>query len=190
SYRLPGIHPVIRIAPSHVALHTREFAACAVSDEARLAAADGAYGLAATVLDVLHDPVLAAAVAEEFEASGGAIDVPAYFDWPRGRLPTVPRPPPGGPAAASRRSRPRGHRSPPLAPAHRPLIRRPGRRPSAAPSPITPTRGKPMSHASAPQKTGLTDRLLNRVEWAGNKLPEPFMLFLILFAITGVVSTA
>ena len=80
SYRLPGIHPVIRIAPSHVALHTREFAACAVSDEARLAAADGAYGLAATVLDVLQDPVLAAAVAEEFEAAGGAIDVPAYFD--------------------------------------------------------------------------------------------------------------
>src|SRR5699024_3134578 len=60
SYRLPGIHPVIRIAPSEVALHTREFAACAVSDEARLAAADGAYGLAATVLDVLQDPVLAA----------------------------------------------------------------------------------------------------------------------------------
>jgi aminobenzoyl-glutamate transport protein len=48
-----------------------------------------------------------------------------------------------------------------------------------------------MSEASTPQtKTGVTDRLLNKVEWAGNKLPEPFMLFLILFAITGVVSTA
>lgn len=48
-----------------------------------------------------------------------------------------------------------------------------------------------MSAASTPQtKTGLTDRLLNKVEWLGNKLPEPFMLFLILFAITGVVSTA
>ncbi|PWH06291.1 P-aminobenzoyl-glutamate transporter [Brachybacterium endophyticum] len=35
-----------------------------------------------------------------------------------------------------------------------------------------------------------TDRLLNVVERAGNKLPEPFMLFLILFAITGIVSTA
>ncbi|GAA1489304.1 AbgT family transporter [Brachybacterium sacelli] len=41
-----------------------------------------------------------------------------------------------------------------------------------------------------PAKTGLTDKLLNGVEKAGNKLPEPFMLFLILFAITGVVSTA
>ncbi|MGO3288743.1 M20 family metallopeptidase [Brachybacterium sp.] len=80
SYRVPGIHPVIRIAPPEVALHTREFAAWAVSEDARTAAADGAYGLAATVLDVLHDPALAAAVAEEFEAAGGAIDVPGFFD--------------------------------------------------------------------------------------------------------------
>ena len=71
---------LIRIAPPEVALHTREFAAWAVSEDARTAAADGAYGLAATVLDVLHDPALAAAVAEEFEAAGGAIDVPGFFD--------------------------------------------------------------------------------------------------------------
>lgn len=38
--------------------------------------------------------------------------------------------------------------------------------------------------------TGLTDKILNGVERAGNKLPEPFMLFLVLFAVTGVVSTA
>ena len=80
SYRVPGIHPVIQIAPSEVALHTREFAACAVTEDASAAAADGAYGLAATVLDVLHDPALAAAVTEEFEAAGGAIDVPGFFD--------------------------------------------------------------------------------------------------------------
>ena len=80
SYRIPGIHPVIRIAPPEVALHTREFAACAVSEQARTAAADGAYGLAATVLDVLHDPALAAAMTAEFEAAGGAIDVPGFFD--------------------------------------------------------------------------------------------------------------
>ena len=80
SFRVPGIHPVIRISPPHVALHTREFASAAVSDLARSAAADGAYGLAATVLDVQHDPQLATAVAEEFTAAGGAIDVPSYFD--------------------------------------------------------------------------------------------------------------
>ncbi len=80
SYRLPGMHPLIRIADPEVALHTREFAAAATSDRARSAAADGAFGLAATLLDVLHDDDLARAVAEEFAASGGAIDVPHYFD--------------------------------------------------------------------------------------------------------------
>ncbi|GAA1485523.1 amidohydrolase [Brachybacterium fresconis] len=80
SYRVPGIHPVIRISPPEVALHTREFATWAVSDDARAAAADGAYGLAATVLDALHDPQLAAAMATEFEEAGGAIDVPGFFD--------------------------------------------------------------------------------------------------------------
>ena len=80
SYRIPGIHPVIRIAPPEVALHTREFAAAAVTEDARVAAADGAYGLAATVLDALHDPQLVTAMTDEFEQSGGAIDVPSFFD--------------------------------------------------------------------------------------------------------------
>lgn len=80
SFRIPGIHPVIKVAPGEVALHTREFAAAATSEAAREAAADGAYGLAATVLDALHDPALLAAAREEFEAAGGAIDVPSYFD--------------------------------------------------------------------------------------------------------------
>lgn len=79
SYRVPGIHPVIRISPPEVALHTREFATWAVSDDARAAAGDGAYGLAATVLDALHDPQLATAMTTEFDAAGGAIDVPSYF---------------------------------------------------------------------------------------------------------------
>ncbi|MGO1608015.1 MAG: M20 family metallopeptidase [Brevibacterium yomogidense] len=80
SHRLPGMHPLIKISDSAVALHTREFADAATSDLARAAAADGAYGLAATLLDVLHDDELAAAVAEEFDRTGGAIDVPSYFD--------------------------------------------------------------------------------------------------------------
>ena len=80
SFRVPGIHPVIKIAPHEVALHTREFATAAVSELARSAAADGAFGLAATVLDVQHDARLADAVAAEFTAAGGAIDVPSYFD--------------------------------------------------------------------------------------------------------------
>lgn len=80
SYRLPGIHPMIRIADPDTALHTREFAKAATSDLARSAAADGAYGLAASLLDMLHDPQLTRAVEDEFEEAGGAIDVPSFFD--------------------------------------------------------------------------------------------------------------
>lgn len=80
SFRLPGAHPLIRISEPGVALHTREFAAAATSDLARSAATDGAYGLAAMLLDVLHDDELAAAVPREFAEAGGAVDVPHYFD--------------------------------------------------------------------------------------------------------------
>jgi metal-dependent amidase/aminoacylase/carboxypeptidase family protein len=80
SYRLPGIHPLIRIRDPEVALHTREFASAATSDRARGAAADGAYGLAASLLDLLHDPALFQAVQDEFTEAGGPIDVPGYFD--------------------------------------------------------------------------------------------------------------
>ena len=55
SFRLPGIHPMIRIADPDTALHTREFAKAATSDLARSAAADGAYGLAVGVADHRHD---------------------------------------------------------------------------------------------------------------------------------------
>ncbi len=44
------------------------------------------------------------------------------------------------------------------------------------------------STAAAPP--GLTNRFLTGVERVGNKLPDPFMLFLILFAITAVVTSA
>lgn len=47
-----------------------------------------------------------------------------------------------------------------------------------------------MSSASTASQRRFTDRFLNSVERIGNKLPEPFTLFLILFGITAVVSTA
>lgn len=80
SHLVPGIHPVIAIADGGTALHTREFAQAAITDRARDAAADAAYGLAATALDVLHDPALARAMREEFEAAGGRVAVKGYFD--------------------------------------------------------------------------------------------------------------
>lgn len=42
----------------------------------------------------------------------------------------------------------------------------------------------------ATEQLGRMDRILNRIEWLGNKLPQPFNLFVILFLVTGVVSTA
>ncbi|MGV0108813.1 M20 family metallopeptidase [Arthrobacter sp. CP30] len=79
SYRVPGIHPLIRIAEPATALHTRAFAEAARSAAAEQGALDGAVGLALTALDYLTDPLLRAAVHEEFEDQGGAIDVPSYF---------------------------------------------------------------------------------------------------------------
>ncbi|MUK00534.1 AbgT family transporter [Vibrio cholerae] len=43
--------------------------------------------------------------------------------------------------------------------------------------------------STAAARPGLTDRFLTGVERVGNKLPDPFMLFLILFGITAVVTT-
>ena len=79
SVRVPGIHPLLKIADEGVALHTREFADEAASPAALQAIADGAYGLAATALDFLVDDDLARAVAADFAAAGGPVDVNNLF---------------------------------------------------------------------------------------------------------------
>ncbi|MCI2265331.1 M20 family metallopeptidase [Sediminivirga luteola] len=79
SYRIPGIHPLLKIAGPDVALHTREFAQAAASPAAVQGVLDGAYGLAGTALDYLSDDALAEAVHDEFAAAGGAVDVAGYF---------------------------------------------------------------------------------------------------------------
>ncbi len=48
--------------------------------------------------------------------------------------------------------------------------------------------GQPPRDSEQSKKTAL-DRILGSIERAGNKLPEPFTLFLILFLLTGVIST-
>lgn len=45
------------------------------------------------------------------------------------------------------------------------------------------------ANGSPPEKKTALDRILGGVEAVGNKLPEPFTLFLILFLFTAVVST-
>ncbi|MFC7859578.1 AbgT family transporter [Arthrobacter koreensis] len=47
-----------------------------------------------------------------------------------------------------------------------------------------------MTTAPAAARSSRTDRLLAAVERAGNKLPDPFILFLLLFGIVAVASTA
>lgn len=80
SYRVPGIHPLLKISASDVALHTAEFCDAAKSEAAEHGAVDGAYGLAATAIDFLTDDNLARTVRQEFEAAGGAADVAHFFD--------------------------------------------------------------------------------------------------------------
>lgn len=82
SYRVPSVHPMIKVAPSHVSLHTRELAAAAVSPDGDRAVLDGAVGLALVALDYLADPALREAVHADFAAAGGAVDVPTYFEGP------------------------------------------------------------------------------------------------------------
>ncbi|UJW35593.1 M20 family metallopeptidase [Saccharothrix sp. AJ9571] len=79
SYRMPAIHPMLAVSEPTVALHTKEFAAAAASPAGDRAVVDGALGLALTAADYLADANLREAVAEEFAAAGGALDVPAFF---------------------------------------------------------------------------------------------------------------
>lgn len=55
SYRVPGIHPLIKVANEDQALHTREFEASVGTEKGDRGAVDGAYGLAQVLLDFLTD---------------------------------------------------------------------------------------------------------------------------------------
>lgn len=43
--------------------------------------------------------------------------------------------------------------------------------------------------ADTVKKRGVGDKILTTIETVGNKLPEPFNLFIILFLATGMIST-
>lgn len=80
SYRVPGIHPLLKISDESVALHTRAFEAASGSESALRGVVDGAYGLAMTAADFLFDDELAASVTADFETAGGRMDVPNFFN--------------------------------------------------------------------------------------------------------------
>lgn len=74
SYLMPCIHPMIKIAPDGVAIHTEDFAAYARSPSADDAVVAGAKALALTVVDIWQNPALRDQARSEF-ASIENIDV-------------------------------------------------------------------------------------------------------------------
>lgn len=75
SYLVPGIHPMVKVAPEGIALHTGAFAEYAATDDAVRAAVDSAVGLGQVIADALNDEHLLAHARAEFEEAGGPIAV-------------------------------------------------------------------------------------------------------------------
>jgi amidohydrolase len=69
SYVVPSIHPMIKVAPSHLSIHTPEFAEYTASAEGDAAVIDGAKAMAMTVADLWLRPEILAAATEEFARS-------------------------------------------------------------------------------------------------------------------------
>ena len=66
---VPSIHPMIAVAPPGVAIHTEEFAGHARSDSGDRAVLDGAYALAATVVELWADAALRSEAAGQHTAA-------------------------------------------------------------------------------------------------------------------------
>lgn len=69
SYVVPSIHPMIRVAPPGVPIHTPEFATYAGGEAGDAAVIDGAKAMAFTVADLWLDGDLLATARSEWEAS-------------------------------------------------------------------------------------------------------------------------
>jgi amidohydrolase len=80
SYLVPSIHPMIAVAPSHISIHTPEFAGFARGPEGDRAVVDGALALATTIADLWLVPGLlgeaTAAHERDLERVGGRDGVP------------------------------------------------------------------------------------------------------------------
>ena len=79
SQLVPGIHPLLKIAPEGTALHTVAFADAAITPAAIDGVVDSAVGLGQVIADVLNDPQLLADARAEFDAAGGAVSVEALL---------------------------------------------------------------------------------------------------------------
>jgi hypothetical protein len=70
SYTVPSMHPMIAVAPPHVAIHTPEFETYAGSPSGDQAVIDGAKAMAMTIADLWLRPEALAHVREAFAAEG------------------------------------------------------------------------------------------------------------------------
>lgn len=70
SYVVPSIHPMIKVAPDDVAIHTPDFAEYARGPSGDAAVIDGAKALAMTALDCWMDDAVLPAIRTEFAQSG------------------------------------------------------------------------------------------------------------------------
>ncbi|OHO51220.1 peptidase M20 [Corynebacterium sp. HMSC035E02] len=70
SHLVPGLHPMVKVSPTDVALHTENFARWAATPQAVDAAVDSAAGVAQVALDFLADPNFRRAVREDFDREG------------------------------------------------------------------------------------------------------------------------
>lgn len=70
SHLVPGLHPMVKVSPTDVALHTEDFARWAATPQAVDAAVDSAAGLAQVALDFLADADFRRAAREDFDRQG------------------------------------------------------------------------------------------------------------------------
>lgn len=70
SHLVPGLHPMVQVSPTDVALHTEDFARWAATPQAVDAAVDSAAGLAQVALDFLADSNFRRAAQEDFDREG------------------------------------------------------------------------------------------------------------------------
>ena len=68
SYLVPSIHPMIKVAPDGVAIHTQEFSRWAASPDGDRAVLDGAKAMAMTAIDYWMDATLRRSVTAAFHS--------------------------------------------------------------------------------------------------------------------------
>jgi hypothetical protein len=76
SYRVPAIHPMIRVSPPSISIHSPEFAGYAAGADGDRAVLDGAKAMAMTVVDLWLRPDAMADVRARFEGARPVRDAP------------------------------------------------------------------------------------------------------------------